>query len=238
MKSKLILIIAIILGLITSLMVYTFLRDTKESFDTTDYVEVVVAKEDIHGNTVITNNVLELKKIPTAYNHPNALRNTKDVVGKITLIPITAGEMILNNQIIALGEDNQDLAYKVPEGKRALSIAVDEISGVSGLIKVGDRVDIITTIDVGEEPPITYSLLVLQDIEVLGVGKTIDRYAAETSEVKTVTLAVTIEDALPLKHATQRGSISLLLRSPIDDSRTIQQEFRTEDYLELKNNFR
>ncbi|SET59766.1 pilus assembly protein CpaB [Natronincola peptidivorans] len=232
MKGKVIFVAAILLGLVTSMMIYGYLNKAKETMNTTEYIEIVIAVEDINANTVVSANMVELKEIPAAYKHPNAVTDVKEVTGKIALIPITRGESILSNQVISSGEHKQGLAYKIPQGKRALSIAVNEVSGVSGLLKVGDRVDIITTINAGEDPPITYTLVVLQDIEILAVGRNINQHSNENPEAKTVTVAVSLEDSLPLKHANQRGAISLMLRSPIDDSKTEPEAFQVEDFLE------
>jgi len=127
----------------------------------------------------------------------------------------------------------------IPSGKRAMSVPVDEVSGVSGLIKPGDRVDVISviSIDLNSNLSKPHSLVVLQDIEVLAIGKALSIITGENAQnpvdAKAVTLAVSLEDSVQLQMANQRGTISLLLRSPIDDSKSYPKPFIAEDFLKL-----
>lgn len=228
MTKRLVLLIAILFGLITAFLIFNFLTNATKTADTTEYVDIVIAKDNISQKTVLTANMLSTKKIPVQYKHSRELTDTKDAIGKVALVPINAGQSIHGNHIIRPGESNEGLAYKIPEGKRAMSVAIDEVSGVSGLIKPGDRVDIISNITI-EDPKddrkqIPFTLVVLQDIEVLSVGKILETKVGDggpnITEARTITLAVTIEESLPLKSVSERGSISLLLRSPIDDSKS------------------
>ena len=215
MRSKLVFILALIFGLTTSLLLYKYLSDTKAALENTEYVQIVVAAEDIPAKTKIMEKMLTYKKIPLEYKHPNEITKLEDAVNKILLVPVTAGESIMSNQVLGPEERKEGLAYIVPKGKRALSIPVDEVSGVAGLIKPGDSVDILATVEVNDTP---YTSVPLQNIEVLAVGKKIDDNLAEPVEYKTVTLAVTFTQAKRLMMASQRGVIRLMLRSPIDDS--------------------
>jgi DNA-binding NarL/FixJ family response regulator len=128
--------------------------------------------------------------------------------------------------LIKSGERKYGLAYAISNGMRAMAVNVDEASGVAGLIKVGDRVDIIAKLN-GEEgsmPPRT--VVVLQGVNVLAIGSSLENAKPDSKEkplVKTVTLAVTLEDSLRLKTAVEGGKISLILRAPSDKGFSNQQ---------------
>lgn len=234
LRYKFVFILAIGFGLITAFLVLNYLQDVKEALDDTDYVEIVVANQDIPEKSIITASMVTLKKIPLQYMHPQETTNKNDIVDKILLVPVTAGESILKNQVLDKKDSKEGLAYMIPKGKRALTVAVDEVSGVSGLIQPGDRVDVISTVVIGEREPKPYTLVVLQDIQVLAVGKAMDKkpeVKTNQSETKTVTLAVTLSEAKPLMMASQRGVIRLMLRSPIDDSKGYTPPFTMEDFL-------
>ena len=230
MTNRIVLILSLVLGVITAGLIFGYLETTKKTLDTTTYVEIIVAKEAINPKTTITNNHIEKKKIPSIYKHAREITDAREIVGRVALVSINAGQSIMDNQIVKLGESKEGLSYKIPEGKRAFSVAIDDVIGVAGLIKVGDRVDITTNISIGDVKSIPYTLVVLQDIEVLAVGKNIED-GNTNFEGKTITLAVTLEESLPLKTASQRGSISLLLRSPVDDSQSNPKPFTLEDFL-------
>jgi len=212
----------------TTLLLYKYLTDTKAALDNTEYVNIVVAAEDIPAKTKVMEKMLTLKKIPVEYQHPQEILNIEDVVNKILLVPVTAGESIMANQILGPDDKKEGLSYIIPNGKRALSIPVDEVSGVAGLIKPGDSVDILATLEVNDT---AFTSVPLQNIEVLAVGKKIDDSLGEPVEYKTVTLAVTFTQAKRLMMASQRGVIRLMLRSPVDDSWGYSAPSKLEDLL-------
>jgi len=232
MRNKFVIVLALVFGLLTAYLVLNYLQDVKAALDNNEYVEIVIANQDIPANTVISASMLSMKKIPFQYVHSQEITDNSEVIGKILLVPLNAGESIMKNQVISQSDKKNGLAYVIPEGKRALTIPVDEVSGVAGLIKPGDKVDVISTITIGDNQPKTYTLMVLQNIEVLATGKQIEETAENvTAEVNTVTLAVALAEAKPLMMANQKGVIRLMLRSPIDDSQGYTEPFTMEDFL-------
>lgn len=234
MRSKLIFILAIVFGLITSVFIYKYLSDAKQALDNTEYVKIVVAKQDIPAKTKIKQNMLALKQIPEKYMHEKETTNLEDVINKILLVPVTTGESIMSNQVLGPNDSKEGLAYIVPVGKRALTVPVDEVSGVAGLIKPGDSVDVISTVVIADKP---YTVVPLQDIEVLAVDKEMDIKIDGTkkpTENSTVTLAVTYAQAKPLMMASQRGVIRLMLRSPIDNTRAYSEAYTLQKLLKEK----
>ncbi|PKM90759.1 MAG: Flp pilus assembly protein CpaB [Firmicutes bacterium HGW-Firmicutes-12] len=236
MKSKYIMILSLIFGLLTAYLIYNFLVETKQSMNDTQYGEVVVAAVDVLGKTQVTNEMLQVMKVPVEYIHPLAIREKNNAVGKITNTAISQGEEILQNKLIDIGEVNYGLSYAVPLGKRAVTIAVDDVSGISGLIKPGDKVDVAAVVNLPEEggqKEVPNALVVLQDVQVLAVGITMeDRSGGKgTLDYKNITVAVTVEDARPLILASQKGVIRLMLRSPIDTSTVVTEPFSPEEFL-------
>jgi pilus assembly protein CpaB len=234
LKNKLAIVLAVLFGLITVVLVSRFLSLTKSALDKTDYTEIIVASQAIPANTKISEIMISKKTIPTQYKHGKEIVDKSLAVGKISLIPISEGVSILENQLVESGDFQQGLAYAIPEGKRAMAIQVDEVSSVAGMLKTGDRVDITTTIPLGENPSVPHTVVVLQDVEVLAVGKSIDNTGGSEKvpiEAKTVTVAVSLEDSLPLKMANQWGNISLLLRPPADKATSNPNPFKAIEFL-------
>jgi len=231
-------VIAVLCGLMASLLFYRYLQDIKTRYLPDDLIKVVRATTPIERDTLITDNQVEVLQLPAKYVHPDSLQDKESVVGKIAVSDIAAGEEILKQKLLSPSDKTRRLAYSVPENKRAVSIPIDSISGVSGFIEPGDRVDIVGTVDIpvqdyqGNEKPASFSILVLQDIEVLAVGINPDANGRESSSGdKTLTLAVSTEEAQPLVLASERGRLRLLLRSPIDDSKADLEPYQLEDFL-------
>jgi pilus assembly protein CpaB len=221
MRNKLIFILALLFGLLAAFLVYNYLNHLSNPANGKGYSDVVVAVQDIPANSTITTAMVELKKYPNDLKTTKELVLLNDAVGKVSLIGINKGEVILNNQIIAPGDNKEGLAYTIPEGFRAMSVPIDEVTGVAGMIKKGDKVDVVSFVTTNANPPQPFTVVVLQNIQVLAYGTTLttDKAVADKgTQAKSATLAVSLDDSLKLKMALQKGNISLLLRSPADQS--------------------
>jgi len=231
LRSKMVFILAVVFGLITAGLAYKYLNDTKQSMDKTEYIKIIVAAQDVPAKTKLNEKMLTFKEIPKKYKHVKETANLEDVANKILLVPVTAGQSIMTNQVLAADDSREGLAYLVPQGKRALAVPVDEVSGVAGLIKPGDRVDVLTTVVIDDIP---YTAVPLQDIEVLAVDKEMNvnfDASKKPLESNTVTVAVTFAQAKRLMMASQRGAIRLMLRSPIDNTKGYSAALKLEDLL-------
>lgn len=252
-RSILILAFALILGLASAGLVYTYMRQMQEEAqrqaelarEQVQTAPVVVAKQDIPVRTQITENMVEVRQMPLQAKHPLSLDKVSDVTGKITKLPITAGEPVLSSKFSAQrGESG--LTYIIPPNKRAVSIAVSEVISSGGLVLPGDFVDVIGVFDakaMGKDMA-TY---ILQGIEVLAVAQTMpgesvpEETATQAAEknlagvtgqrtqqeppkdqpkanpsARTVTLSVSPEEAQRLVLAESYGKLRLALRPAKD----------------------
>lgn len=229
MKKKYIIVLCIFFGLLTSYFIFSYLTGVGQALSNNKFGEVVVAKVNIPVKTMVTAEMLELKRVPVDFIHPQDIQKKEEVIGNVTLVPVVEGEDILRSKIAQKNESKNGLAYIVPVGKRAVSVPVDEVSGIAGLIKPGDHVDVAATVNIGDgQREIPYSLIVLQNIQVLAVGKNMEDKEKDGPEAKTVTLAVTVEQSRPLIMASQKGNIRLMMRPPSDNSTVNTVPFRAE----------
>ncbi len=221
MRNKFVLVLAVVFGLLAALLVFNYLNHVNNAAKNQNHTQVVTATQDIPANTKITDAMLILKPFPTELRNNNEVVNVRNAVGKISTVAISKGEVLLEKRLVKPGESSERLSYTIPEGLRAISIPVDEVTGVANMIQKGDRVDVISVVIIDSTTP-PRSVVVLQNIEVLAIGTTLNTSSAPNPEKvtppKTVTLAVNLNDSLRLKMAQQEGGISLLLRSPGDNS--------------------
>lgn len=236
MKSKYVLILAVVFGILSAYMIYDYLNKVEQSLTNVQYGEVVVASGDIGAKTLIAGDMIQVKKVPVEYIHPQAVTKKEEAIGKLTLSPLIQGEQVLKKKISGQNDAKNGLAYIIPPGKRAVTVPIDEVSGIAGLIRPGDRVDVAATVNIPDSSgtkEIPYSLVVLQDITVLAVGKTMDDKDAKNQlESKTLTLAVTVEQSRPLILASQKGNIRLMLRYPADDSTVYTTPYKATNFIQ------
>jgi pilus assembly protein CpaB len=222
MKNKMILFAAVIFGLIAAGSIYYYLVNIKDTYrSTSNFTRVVVAGKPIPARTKITAQMVELKDTPSEYINKQALTKPEDVINKVAKADIFPGEQILSGKIAGEGEKADGLSYLLEQGKRAATIAVNEVSGLAGQLKPGDHIDIMGTFDlqgaVGQEKA-TYTSLLVQNATVLSTDQTTENSASDkkTAGPRTITVAVTPEQAQPLILCSEKGTIRVLLR-PVTD---------------------
>lgn len=220
MRNKLILVVALVFGLVSAFLIYNYLNHVNQVAQNRQYTQVVTATQDIPANTTITNIMVELKPFPTELRNGKEIVDINTVVGKISSTAISKGEVLLENRLVKPGESSEQLSYAIPEGMRAMSIPVNEITGVANMIKKGDRVDILAALPAGTQSSVASSVVVLQNIEVLAVGTVLNPSSTPSAEKNaapaTITVAVDPQSAVKLKLALQNTSVSLSLRSAAD----------------------
>ena len=106
------------------------------------------------------------------------------------------------------------LAAIIPEGKRAITVAVNDVVGVSGFILPGSRVDIIAS--EGGQPK-----TILQNIKVLAVGQSVSQEKNDPVQVSVVTLEV---DPIQAEIISNAQGLRLTLRNPVDSILVAEKE--------------
>lgn len=224
-------ILAFVAAVIAAVLLYNFLNTLNQKA----VVEVVktgvlTASVNIPPNTPITSDMVEITQLPAEAVHAEAVVNEAAAIGKFSKYEITAGEQVLYTKLISPdgGGGDGTLAYEIKPGMRAISIGVGNLSGLVGMIKPHNTVDIIAQVQKpekqpeGEEKIIDYTTMLAENIKVLAVdniisqeGKTIN---PETGTAYTsVTLQVTVQQAMELNMSEYKGQLRLLLRSPLDE---------------------
>ena len=222
-------LIALLSAVVVGLALYQFLQEMKEPRQT-PHTTVVVAAVDIPENTQITAEMVTLQSISDDSLLPHYMLDTESVIGKIVTGNIYAGEQIIRERLVGIGETDSErktLAYTVEPGMRAVTIFVNRDTGLENFLKPGNRVDIITNyaheetrLVLNEESKLEWvqvptSQLLAQNITILAVGTVMDKTGS--TEYTTVTLQVTPQDALNISAVSWWGNLRLLLRSPLDN---------------------
>jgi len=114
---------------------------------------------------------------------------------------------------------------------RAASIEVNQVSGVSGFVLPGDRVDVLSTVDPSHDERDAITRTLLQSVEVLAAGQKTQQADGRPMSVQSVTLLVDPRDAEVLAHAQHEGEIHLVLRNPDDQARVEVPAFSTREML-------
>ena len=138
--------------------------------------------------------------------------------GSYLKVDIEGDKAVLRDDIVRPGEQGFIIAALLP-GMRAISMAVNQVTSVSGFAAPGDRVDLLLTHkmnDTSDEPPLTprrYSETILEDLRLLAIEQIVDPNTSKFQAGETVTLEVTPDQAEVVTLAASMGQLSLSLRS-------------------------
>jgi pilus assembly protein CpaB len=145
---------------------------------------------------------------------PDAFLDPREALGRVIQRPIAAGNLITQADLLV--EDESWLAARIPEGMRGVSVHVGEFAGITQLIRVGDRVDVMVA-DQERMPgrPNVRLRTLLENIEVIATGRE-PLPDGRLNPLPVVTLLVGNKDSEAVYRADQGGVIRLALRSPLE----------------------
>jgi len=175
--------------------------------------DVAVATGDISPGTALDGKWVKVDTWPQNIIPPNAASSLTELEGRVTKTPVANGEPILPSKLAPKGTA-AGLSGLLGDDKRALTVRVDDVSGVAGFIHPGDHVDVLVDMALPNSTE-HISKTFLQNIKVLTAGQIWDQKGENKPQVvNTVTLELTPAQGELLNLASNQGKIRLALRSP------------------------
>lgn len=237
---------AAVIALIVAGLVYVVLNQQTRTPELVapQTVSVVVATQDIPAFTTITAEMVTTETVNADAAPSGALGNVQQVIGHIAQTAIVKGQPITQDSV-APRTASYGLTFVIPQGLRAVTVALDDISGVGGFVFPGDHVDVLATF---QQDDITLTRTILQNVEVLAMNETTTRPGAArqagpadqaaqaggeqteapaAEKVRSATLAVTPDQAEALILSAYKGSIHLVLR-PREDLNIVSLSGQTD----------
>jgi pilus assembly protein CpaB len=226
-----ILFVAIAMGGIAAFLVRNWLEShSRASVSAQPTATIVVASKPLAFGTLVTaENVTEIpwsaKALPEG-----AFRSTAEILAdgrRVVLSALEENEPILHSKVTGPGQ-RASLSLLVREGKRAVTVRVDDVRGVAGFILPGDFVDVVLIqAEVGTVKRDSYSEILLQHVRVLAIDQLANERQEQPTVAKAVTLEVTPDQAQKILLASNIGKLSLILRQPgevsVDPSRRVTE---------------
>jgi pilus assembly protein CpaB len=190
--------------------------------------DVVVTGGDVTFGVKLEPTMLHVARYPKDAVPAGAYSAVDSVVGQTTKVFMSAREPVT---AIKLSSRGGGLSMLVRPTMRAASLDVNQVSGVSGFVLPGDRVDVLITVSPPgyNENAVTRTLL--QNVEVLAAGQKTQQQDNKPLSVQAVTLLVDPKSAEMLAHARHEGEISLVLRNPEDQAQNEVLPFSTRQML-------
>ena len=223
--SRIPLLVGLVLAVGTGILMINYLGSVQAQTGDNHLRKVVVAARDIQARAPITADMLSYTDRPASQVDSDALGDKESATGSIALITIPAGSTVTSSKVGQVSVFA--LPRRLTSGLRAVSISIDRVKGVSGLIEPGDRVDVIAVPPrVGNETP--RATTILRGVLVLAMGGQTESAhatpAPDNQNTTTVTLAVTPKQADLLALADVNTTLRLALRPPQEPVRAYPAE--------------
>jgi pilus assembly protein CpaB len=145
-----------------------------------------------------------------------ALTALDALAGKVSLGPLAANTILVDGQFVDPRQAQVTFSQKIPAGKVAITVSVDQVRGVAGLLVPGDKVNILVADGASQR-------VLFQNVDIIAIGNTAAPQAGDTAEVTNpgsglITFAVAPESASRIAYAASQGGGLYLTLVPTDNS--------------------
>jgi len=231
-KGMAILGVSVALAIACAVGIYQYLQDASPAPTVMRMktAPVVVVTRDLTFGTVLEKEHLAVVQYPEEAVPKGAYGDLDSVLAQSNRVFLMEGEPVLASKLSAVGGG---LSLRIPELMRAISLSVNEVTGVNGFILPGDRVDVVVTVDNVKGPGVAVTKTILQNVEVLASGSKTETRRDHQITVQSITLLVEPKGAESLALALHQGQVQVVLRNPVDQAVVASSSVDTKAVLDL-----
>jgi len=230
-KQSRVLLIAVIVGVIAVILLQVYISKVKAESKPGEMLTFLAARQKIPAYSSIASNMIGQMTVPSRYAPSDAIptRDIQEVTGQVVNKDIEKGQLIRLSDFELTATGGVDVTETIPEGFRAVTLPVNQVTSNAGLIRPGDHVDVLGTFlrptgatkGGGQKATVT----IMQNMLVLAVGQRVgEPLGGDKSELdrrkglqySTLTLLADLRRAEILTFAMDRGNLSFLLRNSND----------------------
>jgi pilus assembly protein CpaB len=225
--------VAIVLGLFAVYIANVYITGSKKQADLGGTTKVAVASVPMAYGTELTPDKVRFVDYPNASIPPGSFTNAVQLMPanqkRFALLPMGINEPILATKISAPGA-GASIAALLPDGMRAATVRIDDVSGVAGFIQPNDSVDVLITRSIqGAQTATQVTDVLLQNARVIAIDQEAKNSDGTPKVARTATLQVAPLDAQKLALAQQSGSLSLVLRKPGEQNNPVVETVSMND---------
>lgn len=226
-RAFIVLVLAVTVGGALAFGTYNYVQRQQPAQTTKSSTKpVVVAATDLDIGAELKAEDLRVIEWPETFIPAGAFDKPDELVGRGLILPVIQNEPFLPMKV-ASKDAGAGLPPIIPNGLRALSVRVNDVIGVAGYVLPGTRVDVVATVNPGQQQSDITSKVIMTNVQVVAAGTKIERDEKnKPTAVAVVTLLVDPEQAERLTLASTEGKIQLALRNPLDRSTPVTRGIR------------
>lgn len=222
-RNGLLLGLALGVGLLSAWGVQRYIQGQMQAIESrakAGTVRVLVPRGDLAKGSVIDEETVAVRAVPKEWAHANAILEAQfeRVASQRLALPATGGQMLMWSMLE--GQRTPSFSARLTNGRRAITVPVDEVNSISGMLQPGDRIDLMLSAKREAKPLL---LPLLQNVVILATGSQAVPASEESSSqtggrrsYTTITLEVSPDEAQRVLAAREIGKVAALLRAPGD----------------------
>jgi len=221
-----------VMAWVSAALLSWFLYRTSRAIHREATVKVLALAHSMTAGTLVKEADLKTVDLLEREAPKGILRRKEEAVNRALLVDVSANEVMLDQKLVRR-QGIEGIAATIEEGKRAVAVKVDSVSGAGELIEPQARVDVLFTKPGKMSEAITTTIL--ENVKVLSVGRRVrpgEKVDPKAPKLPVVTLLVTPEEAQKLELAKNQGRVSLILRNPADTKNLANAEPVTAEVLD------
>jgi pilus assembly protein CpaB len=221
-RRTVVLIAAVVVAAIAAFATFQYLDGVQERANKgAKLVKVFVVKKDIPkgfpAEQAIAEEYVKEDSIQEKFRPTTALVNLDTVKGKVALLPLSSNQVLVEGQFVDPRVEQITNSQRIPEGQVAITVSVDNVRGVAGLLVPGDKVDLIVA--AADDAGVPSQRLLFQNVNILFIGSRAapqpgDQRAAANPGSDLITFAVPLIAAERIIFAANSGGFYLALVPP------------------------
>jgi pilus assembly protein CpaB len=224
---------AVVLGLLAVFFANTYLNGKERQAIASGTTKVAVATAPLAYGTDVTADKVRFVDYPNTSIPPGAFTTPAALMPpgqkRVALMSIGVNEPILASKISGAGQ-GASIAALLPDGMRAASVRINDVSGVAGFVQPNDSVDVLITRAVpGDDRNTQLTDVLLQNVRVIAIDQQSKNADGTPKVAKTATLEVNPIDAQKLALAQQVGDLGLVLRKPGEQDNPVVETVSLND---------
>ena len=212
------LVLAIVLGMVAAKAARDVIVKNRTAANSGKFTKVVVTRGDVHPGAILTPADLTVAQVEAANAPAESFASIDKVAGRVSETLMVKGQPVIEAMLAPIGSGS-GLQALVPPGMRAITIEVNEYTGVGAMITPGCRVDVIATLNDPKNDG-RIAKTIVQNVKVTAVGQRtsgVEAPSAPHEMSKSVTILASLEDAEAIELACAMGKPRLVLRGGRDN---------------------
>ncbi len=210
-KRTLVVAVAVAVGVAASVLSYVFLNNAQQrAYHNAKLVEAYVVVKPVpatlDGSAAISDGYIAHKKIPREFRPTSAVIKLSSIEDKQAVASFGVGQVLVSSMFASASSASSSFSQALTAGHVAVTASVDPVHGVADFPEVGDKVDLMITLNGAET-------VLLQNVQIIAIGQNANSPTATGSTATTVpvntsglyTFSVSPTDAEKIALAEQDG---------------------------------